>query len=90
LHFAPRSIKQFCLCCPVPEFAPTPKTLIGARFTYFRGCDFRCSQRRESENAPSAVADTSTTRTIAEQDSRQEEKELKRAKRQLQRASQAG
>src|SRR5712664_1574709 len=46
-------IKQFVCAVPIPELCSHPQNRDRRlRFTYFRGCDFRCSQRRESENAP--------------------------------------
>src|SRR5437879_13359852 len=46
-------IKQFVCAVPVPELCSHPQNPDRRlRFTYFRGCHFRCPQRRESENAP--------------------------------------
>src|SRR5436189_612274 len=46
-------VKQFVCAIPVPEFWSHPENADRRlRFTSFRGCDFRCPQRRKSENAP--------------------------------------
>jgi vacuolar-type H+-ATPase subunit I/STV1 len=60
------------------NFAPTPKTLIGASaLLIFVAAIFGALNVAKVKTLRSAVADTSTTRTIAEQDRARKEKELK-------------
>jgi hypothetical protein len=60
------------------NFAPTPKTLIGASaLLIFVAAIFGALNVAKVKTLRSAVADTSTTRAIAEQDRASKEKELK-------------
>ncbi len=60
------------------NFAPTPKTLIGASaLLIFVAAIFGALNVAKVKTLRSAVTDTSTTRTIAEQDRARKEKELK-------------
>jgi len=60
------------------NFAPTPKTLIGASaLLIFVAAIFGALNVAKVKTLRSAVADTSTTRAIAEQDRARREKELK-------------
>ena len=83
----PKSRIAFCPALPLnslfvlsrsENFAPTPKTLIGASaLLIFVAAIFGALNVAKVKTLRSAVADTSTTRAIAEQDRARKEKELK-------------
>src|SRR5438045_3562228 len=83
----PKSRIAFCPALPLnslfvlsrsENFAPTPKTLIGASaLLIFVAAIFGALNVAKVKTLRSAVTDTSTTRAIAEQDRARKEKELK-------------